>query len=72
MVEETINVAVRTIKADEGKVLTNGKAFSDVGGTVWLGSNDSADNWYEITEEEYQELIKKEQEALGLNPDVKI
>ena len=72
MIEETVNVAVKTIKAEEGKVLTNGKAFSDIGGTVWLGSNDSADNWYEITKEEYQKHIEQEQETLGLIPEVKI
>ena len=38
-------------------VLTNGEAYSSVGGEVYLGKNDSADNWYEITEEEYKAII---------------
>ena len=50
------------IKADEGKVLTNGDNFSSVGGSIYLGVNDSVDNWHEITEEEYNEIIKAEEE----------
>lgn len=37
------------LKADEGKTLTNGEAFGKV---VYLGKNDSVDNWYEITDYE--------------------
>ncbi len=43
------------LKADEGKMLTNGETFATV---VYLGKNDSADNWHEITEEEYEETTK--------------
>jgi hypothetical protein len=39
--------------AKEGYVYTNGEAF---GNKVELGIYDSADNWLEITEEEYQAL----------------
>ena len=39
------------IKADENKILTNGQAFGIV---VYLGKNDSPDNWYEITAKEYE------------------
>lgn len=42
-----------TIKADDGMKLTNGKDF---GNTIYLGKFDSADNWYEITEEEAEML----------------
>lgn len=45
MTKENITV----LKADEGKTLTNGEAFGKV---VYLGTNDSAENWYEITDEE--------------------
>lgn len=37
------------LKADEGKTLTNGDTFGKV---VYLGKNDSADNWHEIPDEE--------------------
>ena len=50
---EIINIELKCIKADEGKVLTNGEAYSSVGGQIYLGVNDSLDNWHEITEEEY-------------------
>ena len=55
---------MRELKASEGMVLTNGEAFSSVGGSVYLGINDSYDNWHEITEEEYNKIVsKQEQEA---------
>ena len=38
--------------AKEGYVYTNGDTYAK---TIRLGVNDSADNWYEITEEEYAE-----------------
>lgn len=49
-------IEIKTLTATEGMVLTNGEAFSKVGGTVYLGKNDSADNWHEITEEEAERL----------------
>jgi hypothetical protein len=57
------DVTLKGIKADEGKVLTNGETFSDVGGEIYLGKNDSKDNWHEITKEEAEER-KKELELL--------
>ena len=50
-------IELKKITAGEGMVLTNGEAYSSVGGEVYLGKNDSADNWYEITEEEYKAII---------------
>ena len=56
---------MRELKASEGMVLTNGEAFSSVGGSVYLGINDSYDNWYEITEVEYKDIVsQQEQESL--------
>ena len=49
---------MREVKATEGMVLTNGEAFSDVGGSVYLSINDSPDNWHEITAEEAEEMQK--------------
>ena len=40
------------LKADEGFYLTNGDTFAKV---VYLGKNDSADNWREVTEEEKEQ-----------------
>lgn len=39
------------LTASDGMTLTNGKVFSK---EVYLGVNDSVDNWWEITDEEAQ------------------
>lgn len=57
MTIETIEL--RKMVASEGKVLTNGEAY---GKEVYLGKNDSADNWHEITEAEYK-IIQAEIES---------
>ena len=38
------------LTASDGMILTNGETYGRV---VYLGTGDSPDNWYEITEEEY-------------------
>ena len=37
--------------ADEGKILTNGEIY---GREIHLGNGDNPENYYEITEEEYE------------------
>ena len=59
---EIKTIELTEIKAEENMVLTNGEAYSSVGGTVYLGCNDSPDNWHEITEEEYNEIVKEQEE----------
>lgn len=46
------------LKADEGKVITNGEIY---GKTILLGNGDSADNYREITEEEYNSVISEKE-----------
>ena len=41
----------------EGMVLTNGEIYSS---EVYLGKNDSPDNWWEITREEYEGIMAKQ------------
>ena len=41
-------IELKKLTANEGMVLTNGETYSSVGGSVYLGVNDSPDNWYEI------------------------
>ena len=41
-------------------VLTNGEVYSK---EVYLGINDSAENWHEITDAEYEEIMKAEEET---------
>ena len=55
MIKETITRIKLT--AAEGMVLTDGESY---GKEVFLSQNESADNWKEITEEEYIEIQKKE------------
>ena len=57
-------IELRKIVADDGFVLTNGEAY---GKEVYLGKNDSADNWHEITEAEYNEIMKKQGEQQDEN-----
>lgn len=48
MTETTIQL--KKLTASEGMILTNGEAY---GKEIYLGCNDSSDNWHEITEAEY-------------------
>ena len=45
--------------ADEGKVLTNGEAYGKI---LYLAIDEDPNNWYEITEEEYNEIVNEENE----------
>lgn len=51
MKQETIEL--RKLTAAEGMTLYNGEAF---GKEVYLGKNDSPDNWQEITDEEAEAI----------------
>ena len=55
MIETTIEL--KKLTAAEGRTLTNGEAF---GKEIYLGKNDSADNWYEISDEEAEKLQREE------------
>lgn len=54
MTKETIKQII--LKADEGKYLTNGETY---GKTVILPESANVADWYEITEEEYNEIAKE-------------
>ena len=45
--------------ADEGKILTNGENY---GKQIFLAEGDIGFSYYEISEEEYQEILKKQEE----------
>lgn len=45
--------------ASDGMILTNGETY---GREVFLGTGDSADNWWEITEEEFNSKTAQEAE----------
>ena len=52
-------IELKKLIPSEGMVLTNGEAYSK---EVYLGCNDSADNWHEITEEEYNVILETEKD----------
>ena len=47
-------IKILKLIANEGKSLTNGEAYSK---SVYLGVNDSPDNWTEINDDEIPEII---------------
>lgn len=54
-------IELRKLTAAEGMTLTNGEAY---GKEIYLGVNDSPDNWHEITDAEYEKIVaEKEAEA---------
>ena len=55
---EIQTVTVNVIKADEGKILTDGEVFGRV---IYLAKGRSADEFYEITEAEYEEIQKQDE-----------
>ena len=50
-----------TIRADEGKWLTDGENY---GKTISLAEGVSVDDYYEISNEEYEEQMKKMEEEM--------
>ena len=56
---EKITIELIKLTASEGMVLTNGEAY---GKEIYLGCNDSPNNWSEITDAEYEEILKQQEE----------
>ena len=52
-------IEIPVLTPSEGMMLTNGETYSK---EVWLGTNDSAENWSEVPMAEY-EAYKATQEA---------
>ena len=50
-------IELKELKSDDGMVLTNCEAYSEIGGSVYLGINDKPENWHEITDEEYNKIL---------------
>lgn len=61
MIQEIINI--RKLIASEGTILTNGSAY---GTEIYLGKNDSAENWHEISLDEYEQIKTQIESELEL------
>ena len=55
---EMTTIELRKLTASDGYVLTNGEAY---GKEIYLGCNDKPENWHEITDEEYAEVLNAEE-----------
>lgn len=55
-------IELTKVTATEGMMLTNGETYSK---EIYLGCNDSIENWHEITDAEYEEIVKAEEEKLA-------
>ena len=51
----TTEIKTIKIEADEGKILTDGQIYGSV---VFLGANRTAEEFYEITKEEYEKTLE--------------
>ena len=55
-------IELKKMMASDGMVLTNGEAY---GKEVYLGKNDSAENWHEITDEEYKKILEEQEKEIN-------
>ena len=62
---KTETIEIRKLIASDGMTLPNGEAY---GKEVYLGKEDSPENWHEITDEEAERLQReKEEESISEN-----
>jgi hypothetical protein len=59
---EVTTIELRKMTASEGMILTNGEAYSK---EIYLGVNDTPYNWREITDAEYEEILRKQEEEVN-------
>lgn len=55
-------VVINKLIASDGSVLTDGKTYGRI---IYLGKNRKKDEFFEITKEEYEDILKKEQLEIG-------
>lgn len=53
----TEQITMKKLIADEGKVLTDGKEYGKI---IFLAFDRSVDEFYEITDEEYEAIMEKQ------------
>ena len=58
---ETTKIEMTKIEASEGMTLYNGETMGKV---IFLGSGDSVENWWEITEEQYKKILEDQERKI--------
>lgn len=61
----SVNVQLRKLEPSTGKYLKNIKTLDVFQGPIFLGIYDSADNYIEVSESEYQQYLQSEDEKLN-------
>lgn len=64
---KTIEYGIVTLIADDGAYLTNEQGFTT---KVYLGKNASENEWRDATAEEYEEWMRKQEEADPTTDDI--
>lgn len=57
---------MRKLTASDGMIFTNGEAY---GKEIYLGVNDAPENWWEITQEAYEEIQKQQESEMATEED---
>ena len=58
---KTTEITTIKIEADEGKILTDGTTYGSV---IFLGAGKSANNFWEITQEEYDKIMEEQEKGV--------
>ena len=58
---KTTEIPTIKIEADEGKVLTDGTTYGSV---IFLGAGKSANDFWEITQEEYDKIMEEQEKGV--------
>lgn len=58
---KTTEITTIKIEADEGKILTDGTTYGSV---IFLGAGKSANDFWEITQEEYDKIIEEQEKGV--------
>lgn len=58
---KTTEITTIKIEADEGKILTDGTTYGSV---IFLGAGKSANDFWEITQEEYDKIMEEQEKGV--------
>lgn len=58
---KTTKIEMTKLEASEGMTLYNGETMGKV---IFLGSGDSVENWWEITEEQYKKILEDQERKI--------